>query len=386
MSSNLSYLKQLVYITKSEPIISSCIRRIRNYCLIDGFTIQERFQPLDSKFQNSIRDAFMAFLQNTLDLYFMCGFVPFVVRKQNGVFVPMALPLGTFTWTVEPAPERSSKILQYKVRIIKGNVKEEDVKIHEMVTPAGVVDELQSPLAALLEHHMRLQEVLNVSVAIEKHNAQKHILISETIDLKDQTTNGIMLLDEFRRYNISGWHPAAAQATALRMKTINGGAKTQSVNDANMHWVQSQFEDDKSVHATMLPPNMSVTELQNIRRENDLEQERNHWSSLVHSFFDIPSPEAPQGKVNSAEANLLSREQFTNIRYICDMLERVVETAYKECYETKHHVVCKIDPQSRLSVNTTEDVKKLVESGMLDPSDKNRVRQMFMPSAKRVKA
>ena len=378
-----SYLKKLAYLTRSEALVSSCIRRIRNYCLIDGFKLQEKFQPLNIKFQLAIYDYFMEFLQSALELYFMCGFVPFVIRKKDGIAIPVALPPGTFTWIVEPAPKTSHKIMQYKVNVVTGNVKEEDIIIYDILAPSAHKSELCSPIDALVEHHERLKQVLDSSVLIERHNAQKHILLSENVDLKEQTSNGIMLLDEFRRYTLSGWHPGAAHATAMRMRNAPLSHKFNNVNDASIAWVQSEFADDDSVRATVIPPNTTVTELQNIRRENDLEKERENWSNLVHSFFDIPSQESKQGKVNAAEANLLSREQFTNIRYICDILERLVEFAYKKCYDVKTPVLCKIDPQSRLSVNNTEDVKKLVEANMLEPADKSKVREMFLPSSKR---
>lgn len=378
-------LESLVFLTQNEPLINSCIRRIRNYCLVSGINLHENFVPLNNQFLQSISNPFYQFVYQAIDLYFMCGFVPFVVRSKDGVAIPVVLPPGTFTWSVEPSPENSSSILQYRVRIVQGNVKEEDVIIFNTVQPSLQHVVLPSPLSSLLVQYDRLNQVMQAAVEIERFNSAKHIVLSETIDLKDQTSNGIMLLDEFRRYRLTGYHPGAAQATAMRMRHAPEVQKINTVNDANMAWVKSEFGNDESIRTTVLPPNMTVTELQPISSNKDLVLERSNWSNIVHSFFDIPSQEGTQGKVNAAEANLLSREQFTNIRQMCDILERLVSFAYIKCYPKAKSVACKIDPQSRLCVNTTDDVKKLTEAGVITPADSATIKDMFLPPKKRKK-
>jgi len=43
-------------------------------------------------------------------------------------------------------------------------------------------------------------------------------VITETVNLSDQTTSGIQLLDDVRRYTLSGEHALMGHSGVLRMK------------------------------------------------------------------------------------------------------------------------------------------------------------------------
>ncbi len=49
------------------------------------------------------------FLENSIEMAFMCGFIVFVRRQHEGVNVPLLLPLGSFSWGVELVTERTKK-------------------------------------------------------------------------------------------------------------------------------------------------------------------------------------------------------------------------------------------------------------------------------------
>lgn len=380
-------LMQIVDLIKRDNLVLSCIRRIRNYCLVDGFRLRENSKELSHDFIREITPHFMLFLENTIELYYFCGFVPYVVRKtKSGVVVPVTLPIGTFTWSIEADEGKSTNILTYKVKILLGNVKEEEVEIAVLSTPyAPSQNVLETPIKSLVFHKeaMRFQE--KVALDIQSYNRQKHVVLSESVELKDQTSSGIMLLDEFRRYTMSGYHPDVDQSVKFKLKGAPMNNMIHNINDASFAWVNHLYQDDQTVDAKVVPPNMNVVELQNIPQDNSMAIERENYVHAVYRFFDLPEPDNNGGRALNAEVSLLSREQYVNIRVICDKLETVIESAYNKCYPNIKSVDCMIDPQSRLSINSAQDVKLLVDSNVMGPLDQKLVRQMFLPHSKRRK-
>ena len=61
--------------------------------------------------------------------------------------------------------------------------------------------------------------------------------------------NGIHLLDEFRRYSITGKH------SDIRMRTTSG-TNLRTVNDAHFHWIKDTFRDVANTHE--LSPNVEA--------------------------------------------------------------------------------------------------------------------------------
>jgi len=69
-----------------------------------------------------------------------------------------------------------------------------------------VLANIRMPMQAILAHYMALQEIHQTIHASNKCNQEKHIVVTETMDVKDQTTWGLQLLDDMSRYTLSGEH------------------------------------------------------------------------------------------------------------------------------------------------------------------------------------
>lgn len=382
----MELLYEYIELVRREPTVSSCIRRLRNFALVDGFEFREQKALLKPELKQKLEYGYMDFLSSAIEMVFVCGFVAFYVRKHEGVALPYVLPLGSFTWCVEETPKGSADIFRYRITLIVSNVKEEDVTIVPFYTPTRTQNLLPSPLEHVLVQFKHLNVFLNYKRSVAMHNAQKHLVMTERVDLKDQTTDGIMLLNEFRKYNVSGHHPAVSHQHRLQLLASGGtGRSTDSVNDANWHWLKTTFPDRESVDAKLLPPNTDVHEIGEIRFEQST-AEIDQYNQIVHMFFDLPPPSHSMGKAATAEMQLLSREQFTNVRQLCDFLQRLACIAYCKCFRADIETVeCVIDPQSRLSINSCDDVKKLMESEIMTPGDRFVIRNMFMHRGKRAK-
>ena len=70
-------------------------------------------------------------------------------------------------------------------------------------------------------------------------------------------------------------------------------------------------------------------------------------------------------------------EQYTNIRCICDFLEKLGEDTYRIIYKTTH-VKFSLRARPRLSISNADDIKKLTEAGILTQRDTFKLRRMFL--------
>jgi hypothetical protein len=202
-------------------------------------------------------------------------------------------------------------------------------------------------------------------------NSQRHMYFSEKLNMGELgAPSGIHLLDEFRRYSITGKH------SDIRMRA-NTGNNLHTVNDAHIHWIQDVFHDVAETH--VLPPNVEAHEMQKMEVDEFLLAQDSNFMHAVHVFFDLPysvSVHSVQDRTKAAE-HILSEEQYTNVRALCDFLQTVAEKTYKEVYKTVDVTVA-ISARPRLSVNGTDDVKTLFECGALTARDIASIRQQFL--------
>jgi len=91
-------------------------------------------------------------------------------------------------------------LASYEVRVASGAVPQKAVFVFETETPvvrAGA--ELSSPLLGVHRQYVVWQEAMAQLAVTGEWNRVKHLAVTERIEVKDQTTSGIQLLDEQRR-------------------------------------------------------------------------------------------------------------------------------------------------------------------------------------------
>lgn len=347
--------------------------------------VLEKNSKLKEDLNAEIIQHYVNFFSNSLELAHICGFVPFCVKKINGLPLPFCLELGTFAWTAEETNSvsksdgskrhKKNAILQWKVQPVYGSIDVNDIYIFAYSNPTSY--NMKKPnfslLHNLLEKFKILKHLHSTSLNNTVWNQYKHVVLTETLDLKDQTTSGIQLLDQLRRYSMAG--DTGGQRDTTMMYTRQNNSKLNSVNEAKFVWAADQFSLDDNSKAHILPPNMNVVELNSMNMAPELEFYTNLFAREVYTFFDQANVQDISGARSTSGSEQVSRQQHLKILFWCRWFQELGQFAYAQCFKIpKSNVTFKISPQSRLEINNIADIKPLVESQLLTTGDKNKLR------------
>lgn len=125
----------LMEVGTQDPVMQHCLKTLQGMCLSQGIHIGKRkdsgsiYQkthqhPQDhgqsdmqddvkatDDFQKHLEKYFLPFCIEAMRYFFICGFVPWHVRRlpSTGDLVPEILPLGTFTWHIELRSDRQNR-------------------------------------------------------------------------------------------------------------------------------------------------------------------------------------------------------------------------------------------------------------------------------------
>ena len=380
----------------NEPHMQGCFQRLMNSVLCNEITIEEGKKSLAAPLKQVLCPHYRTFLRHCMQQCYVCGFAAFYIRKPDGIPLPFALPLGSFTWSVEtnqPHAKRrkfefGNSVLRYKIDIIAGPVTESEVHVmnyREPVLYRAQETYMQSPICHILQKFHRLKRTFDIVSECNRWNAQKHVAITESVDLKDQTTSGIQLLDEVRRYTLTGAH-GNGPTGLLKMRTRNNES-LPTVNDGRLAWLKDQFESknggqDACFH--MLPANMNVQELSTIEAGRELQLLIDDYMTSVYAFFDIPRLSELGGGSNITSSEQMSRNQYLHVLATCQFMENVATAAYCASFKTDPlHVTVKLSPQTRLEIHSAADIKALADAEVLGPNDKSLLKKLFASTSGR---
>ncbi|NBV32018.1 MAG: hypothetical protein EBR93_05735, partial [Bacteroidetes bacterium] len=252
-------MKRLGIMLQEDLACSSCLRRLGNWCLSNGVTFKEDGVSIKRELSVVLQRAYVTFLRQSLIVMYMCGFVPWIITRENGIPVPKVVPIGSFAWSVEMDDEEdeyafdptSGKVGEtkngakttgqrkrkrkvgmpyYKIHMINTEINTDNVHITNFVEPSLLSsNDVATPIWAIYERNCMLQEVRQLLRMTTIHNQCKHVMISEEVELKNPNTAGIQLLDEFRRYAISGAHNTLLTSAMTRLRARDN-THLESVN------------------------------------------------------------------------------------------------------------------------------------------------------------
>ena len=362
--------RAIIDMARTSVPVASCLRRLTNWCLTNCIDVKEGKTALAAGFGRALLPALRQFLRDALEAMFVCGFVPWYQRTVDGVRVPAVLPLGSFRWTVEVARKG---VFTYRVYVTHGDIKAEQVHIVDYVSPRPATPDHSScsPLHSLYEMWQATRLARDIMQRMHVANSSRHMYFSESINPGELgAPSGLHLLDEFRRYSLTGQH------SDMRLRSSQGKS-LHSVNDAHIHWIKDVFEDAAETH--VLPPNVQAFECKKLDIDPLLGEADVKFMHAVHVFFDLPYSVSVHSVRDSTKAaeHVLSEEQYTNVRALCDFLQMLAEQAYSTIYKTTDVSVA-IRARPRLSFNSPDDVKTLIECGALTARDLAQIRQQFM--------
>ena len=378
----------------TDPCIQSCFKRLLNVIMTEPCTVKERNQAIKPELNKKLMTFWRRFVYDAMKMAFVCGFVPFYTVMHQDFKIPMVLAPGTFSWTVEVVGkevkrrkfELPDKCTRFVIQLHNTTVQEKDVVIVNFGTPICCNNNRSSfPIQALYTQHLQLQHVQSIIQESNVWNKEKHVAITEQFDLKDQTTSGIELLDEVRRYTLTG---QSGIAPIVRMRRANGSDQDSllhSINDANMHWLHKQFEGDGTSTASarfhLLPANMNIAELSTINVGAELQLLLQQYRVSVHDFFDMPNTDQAAGHSNAVVGAQISRQQYNQILATNEFIESLLAIAYKMQFDLDDSVSVQVSmhPQSRMEINTFADIKAIGEmEGFLSASEKQQIKSLFL--------
>jgi len=383
---NAEKMHRLIDLVRLNPSVRSCIQRISSEVVPLSVEVLEDGKPLKPELQQVIGPWLADFLSHSIEMAFMCGFVVFVRRRHEGASVPVLLPLGSFTWGVEMVTARTKKrkrdegsLYRYSVRPIHPEITEDDIFVYNFCQPALYGERcLPSPIDRLCA----LRSVIDVSeqklAGVLDWNSKKHIATTERVQVpKDSTTEGISLLDDFRRYLVSGQHMGLSKS----MMTLNGARSvlTQNPSQLSSSVIREQFrkhEDVNESNVYVLPPNTDVSELAPLDLKTSLLELQDVMNKQVAEFFRMPTI----ADMNTQEPNaVLQRNELNQLRHMTHFCTGLARFAYACVFSVpEKQVQVELKEPSGMHINNADDVKKLNESKTLLPGDNLKLRKRFM--------
>jgi hypothetical protein len=173
----------LLELITSEPFLQECFQLIENMCLSRDLDFSINGKPPSPEFKTFVDIHYHAFLSNAMRQAQGLGFIVWCVRKlPSGDLIPEVLPLGSFSWAVEPDPT-GQRSLRYKVKLI--SIKEVPFEVTEWVQPNLNVNEnsilhatVQTPLSHLIEEYRILRETMKRYHHADAWNTTARIAVS----------------------------------------------------------------------------------------------------------------------------------------------------------------------------------------------------------------
>jgi hypothetical protein len=311
---------------------------------------------VNAQFFQRIEHHFVKFAADAIAMHFMCGFVAYYTEKRKGIRLPHTLPLGSFTWSVERIPG-DDRVWPFKVKVrgIECNFEESRVHIftHDVLSRNVVYSPMHEVVQALTKY-MMIQE----SITSTLRNSEKvNVLISEKIDIKDQTLNGIQMLDDARLYMMKGSTPLQQYELGVRMS----GPRTDTVNLERELAMKQTNQSQAKLELTSIPPNSQVTPVTISTPHTDvLKETYRQYVLQCYAYFGVEL----ESKASSTDTDPSDSNECMNVSLISQMLQELLREAYAVCFKVEPDHVHVVLSSPKLQIRNVADIKTLWECGI----------------------
>ena len=361
----ITYVKYFARVMHTEPHVRACCACIRDACLSNTIKIQESGKRLQPGFSDKIRNHFTKFAGDAITMFYMCGFVVYYIETREGMRVPQTLPLGSFTWGVERVNSRDA-VWPFCLKVRGIDCSFDEHKLHVFTRDVFSRHVVYSPMEGvvrILNHYISIHESISNSAS---NNEKANVLVSENIDIKDQTLNGIQMLDDARQYMMKGSTPLQQYDLGVRL----AGARTDTVNLERETALLRSNVSQKKIDLTSIPPNSQVTAVtMGTPHVESLKETYRQYVLACNAYFGIEVA-PPSG---DADNEAPSMKPSQHMRYMCDMLQDLLQQAYAECFKVDSaHVLVQMS-KPKLDVSNVADVKVLFECGIFTPQELKKI-------------
>jgi hypothetical protein len=340
-------MQKLIELVLLNPGVRSCIQRIICEVVPDSVTLSENGKPLTPDLQRLLGPWLSTFLQNSIEM----------------------------ACTKKRKRERPC-LYRYSVRPLHPEVNEDDIFVYDFLPPALKHDNiLPSPLDTLCSVRSIMDMTETKIEQVLHWNSTKHITTSERVTVpKDRTTEGVSLLDDFRRYLVTGQHLDMSK----NYMTMNGLRVSLTENPMNLSSkiIHNQFANNEAANVHVLPPNTDVNELAGLELKTNLLELQDIMQRHVTEYFHMPMLADMAGK----DIGDLYRDKISNkLRHMSNFCCRLTQFTYTAIYDIpEKNVEVDLPQPSGMHIHTADDVKKLHESNTLLPSDRLKIRKRMM--------
>jgi hypothetical protein len=354
-------LGRLLQLVRNDATVRACLARVGSYVVPRHVALRERgpegedgFHALAEELDAFLGAHFARFLAGALESLFACGFVVFVVRRRElrgkVLSVPVLLPLGGFTWTVQAVESgrgggagvkrkrrlgcgEEDALYYYDVNPTHPEVRAEQLFVWSARAAAPGPEAMASPLDGVLAEWDAVREFEALARRTDEWNSTKHVTTSEKVDApRDQTTDGISLLDDFRRYIMSGQHTGIS-SNYMMMSGPEGPMAREDPSNAANSWIEDFAFAGAKGQATcvhVMPPNTTVGELGALELKHDREEVLARFERRVLGVFELTSMRELSGQNTAA---LASENEVRGMRRLVVQCEAMLEHVYAATFE-----------------------------------------------------
>lgn len=386
-------MQQLIELIRYNPCVKSCLHRMICEIVPASVEVKEKGKPLSADLDAFFGPYLSNILSESLEMAYMCGFVVFVVKRnmsdELNVNKPVLLPLGSFTWSVQCTTKTTKKrkreddsLYRYEVFPIHPEITQDDLFVFNFQNPSVRNNSfLPSPIDSLCNSLQNMRMMQTRINDVVDWNSKKHITTSERVDIpKDQTTDGISLLDDFRRYIISGQHSGISKHYMMRNGPGQEFAR-ENPSNAAAAWIHNtafgKYESDQQANVHMLPPNTDISELSSLDLNVNMNELNDLFQQEVHEFFHF-TPASEVGATNG-NASYVTQNEIKSMRQLGNFATRLLQYIYACTFDVPLVYVSVSLPQpTGMFIQSADDVKKLQEAGTLLPGDSLKLRKNLM--------
>jgi hypothetical protein len=361
----------------AEPTVRYCLNSIQNDCLTNDIVFTENGHAVSAKFHRHIQFRYKVFARECIEYLHSCRFIPWYIERVHGEAMPRTLPFGCFTWQAQFKTDleltRGTWPIKYVLRGLDFDIEKLNVQVFYAVNP--LFREMFSPLDTLHAYYIQTYVARAEVASCVKSSLRTVVLVSETVDVKDQTESGIDLLDASRRYNVGGRTGNEYAQTQILLTSVESGAVLDSVNEAQACWISKVERAHENVGMSLMPPNCQVTQIVAPTVNSDvIAHLLEHYRASVHTHFNVKQQSAFTGSAHDWRAAPGSlTEQYSSALHLAQFLEDFLPHVYKANFKTTDAVMCNLLPTNKLDVSTIADIKVLAECNIFSTHEMRKM-------------
>jgi hypothetical protein len=404
----------LVEIMTQEPTLLGCLRILQGTCLSQGIKCTIRGKNATPEFAEFVTLHYSTFCENAIRCIYMCGFVPWRLRKiPGGDVVPEVLPVGSFRWSTdvrnadsqhstskqklrESVQQRQKRALArqntpftmsdsspviYQVKFVQSMPFQEDVvEIYEHAQPhighSPTVSNISSPLAHVIVDYRIMRQAQLGHAYADSWNTQAKIMCAyKPLSDPYRVNEGNAIT--------SDWGYARNRDAVESDTNIPTDMEYNVfVRDNSAETMDGQKPTDHTPLIYSLPQNTSTEAVQTLQPIQNIDQLNARLAKNISSVMGIPFEMISGGYPGSGAASRSvqnSRIFATNMLSLCRHLQELLRSVYVAAYGGDHKDVCfTLRPSPRICLENVDDLVKLLASGVVSCGEASHISNMLL--------